>query len=35
MQAISAITNEYPAQYEDIVILGDFNMSIENLISKI
>ena len=35
MQAISAITNEYPAQYEHIVILGDFNMSIENLISKI
>ena len=30
MEAISAITNEYSAQYEHIVIFGDFNMSVEN-----
>ena len=30
VEAISAITNEYSAQYEHIVIFGDFNMSVEN-----
>ena len=30
VEAISAITNEYSAQYEHIVISGDFNMSVEN-----
>ena len=29
-EGISAITNEYSAQYEHIVIFGDFNMSVEN-----
>ena len=30
MEAISAITNSYSAQYEHIVIFGDFNVSVEN-----
>ena len=30
VEAISAITNEYSAQYEHIVIFGDFNMPVEN-----
>ena len=30
VEAISAITNEYSAQYEHIVIFGDFNTSVEN-----
>ena len=30
VEAISAIVNEYSAHYEDIVILGNFNMSTEN-----
>ena len=30
MEAISAIINKYSAQYEHIVIFGDFNMSVEN-----
>ena len=29
-EAISAIINEYSAQYEYIVIFDDFNMSVEN-----
>ena len=29
VEAISAIINEYSAQYEHIVIFGDFNMSVE------
>ena len=34
VEAISAIINEYSAQYEHIVIFGDFNMSVENSFSK-
>ena len=34
-EAISAITNEFSAQYEHIVIFGDFNMSVENSRFKI
>ena len=30
VEVISAITNEYSAQYEHTVIFGDFNMSAEN-----
>ena len=30
VEVISAITNEYSAQYEHIVIFGDFNTSVEN-----
>ena len=30
VEAISVIINEYPGQYEHIVIFGDFNVSIEN-----
>ena len=30
MEAISAITDNYSAQYEHIVIFGDFNVSVEN-----
>ena len=30
MEAISAIINKYLAQYEHIVIFGNFNMSVEN-----
>ena len=30
VEAISAIINKYSAQYEHIVIFGDFNMSVEN-----
>ena len=30
LEAISAIINKYSAQYEHIVIFGNFNMSIEN-----
>ena len=30
VEAISAITNEYSARYEHIVIFGDFNMPVEN-----
>ena len=30
MEVISAIIKEYSVQYEHIVILGDFNMSVGN-----
>ena len=30
VQTVSVIINEYSAQYEHIVIFGDFNVSIEN-----
>ena len=30
VEAISAIINEYSAQYKNIVIFGDFNISVEN-----
>ena len=30
MKAINTIVNEYSAQYENIVIFGDFNMTVDN-----